>query len=98
MRSTAHSVSEAGFRRDDHHLVADRLDDRRLGRHRRLDRFDEVLDHVERLQVALLLGVAGEAGEVDEAERHRDVVHMRPAAPSSLSMWPTTSCSRKKRR
>ena len=60
---------------------------------------DEVLDHVERLDVALLLGVAGEAGEVDEAEGDRDLV--RPASrrsPSSLSMWPTTSCSRKKRR
>ena len=63
----------ARVRRDDHHLVADRLHDRRLGRQRRLDRFDEVLDHVERLQVTLLLGVAGEAGEVDEAERHRDL-------------------------
>ena len=84
--------------RDDHHLVADRLHDRRLRRQRRLDRLDEVLDHVERLEVALLLGVAGEAGEVDEAEGDRDLAEVGVAvAPSSLSMWPTTSCSRKKR-
>ena len=71
-KPTAHSVSVAGLRRDDHHLVADRLHDRRLGGQRRLDRVDEALDHVERLLVALLLGVAGEPGQVDEAERHRD--------------------------
>ncbi len=65
-----------GLRGDDHHLVADRLHDRRLGRQRRLHRLDEVLDHVQRLEVALLLGVAGEAGEVDEAERHRDLAEV----------------------
>ena len=67
----------AGVGRDDHHLVADRLHDRRLGGQRRLDRVDEVLDDVERLEVALFLGVAGEPGEVDEAEGDRDVVDLR---------------------
>jgi hypothetical protein len=63
----------AGVGGDDHHLVADRLHDRRLARQRGLDPGDEALDHVERLDVALLLGVAGEAGEVDEAERDVDL-------------------------
>ena len=70
--------------RDDHHLVADRLHDQRLGRQRRLDRLDEALDQVERLLVALLLGVAGEAGQVDEAERHLHPAHLPHAAEVGL--------------
>ncbi len=58
------------LRRDDHHLVADRLHDERLGRQRGLHRVDESLDQVEGLLVALLLRVAGESGEVHEAEGH----------------------------
>ena len=67
--------------RDDHHLVADRLHDRRLRRQRRLDRLDEALDQVQRLQVTLLLGVAGEAGDVDEAEGDRDLTEVGRLRP-----------------
>ena len=75
-KPTAHSVSEAASGETTitsspivFTIVASR-------RQRRLDRLDEVLDHVERLHVPLLLGVAGEAGEVDEAEGDRDLAEL----------------------
>ncbi len=70
--------------RHDHHLVADRLHDQRLRGERRLDRLDEPLDQVERLLVALLLGVADEPGQVDEAEGHLHAAHLPHAAEVDL--------------
>ena len=77
-------MSDDRIRGDDHHLVADGLDDHGLRRQRRLHRLHEALDEVERLLVALLLRVAGEAREVDEAERHLDPAEL--ARPRELGL------------
>src|SRR5215207_2125252 len=73
-----------GVRGDDHHLVADRLDDERLGWKRRLNSLDESLHEVERLLIPLLLRVTGEPGQVDEAERHLDPAQL--ALPRELGL------------
>ena len=54
---------------DDHHLVADRLDDARVVGERVLDRLDEALDEVDRLLLPRLLGQPRVAGEVGEGDR-----------------------------
>ena len=58
------------IRRDDHHLVPDRLHDGCLGGQGRLDGLQEPLYEIEGLFVPLLLGIASEPGQVHEAERH----------------------------
>ena len=54
---------------DDHHLVADRLDDPGVVGERVGDGVDEALDVRERLLLARLLGEARVAGEVGEGDR-----------------------------
>ena len=63
---------------DDHHLVADRLDDARLVGQRELDLLDEPLDGAHRLLVAELLGQARVARQVGERDRHAQPAEIQP--------------------
>ena len=86
----------AGVGADDHHLVADRLDDPRVVGQRALDLLDEALDGADGLLVALLLGQPRVAGEVGEGDRDAQAPEVeRSPSPRSASMWPMTSCSTK---
>ena len=59
-----------GVRAHDHHLVTDRLDHARVVGQRDLDRLDEPLHRIHRLQLALLLGQPRVAGQIGERDGH----------------------------
>ncbi len=75
-----------GVGADDHHLVADRLDDARVVGQRVLHRLDEALDDVDRLLLPRLLGQARVAGEVGEGDRHPHAPEVEVAAGLDLEL------------
>ena len=95
-KPTAQSVERGRVRADDHHLVADRLDDARVVGQRVLDRLDEALDrgHAPPPRPAPRSCACSRRGRRRRSPRAGGP---RSSASSSrsASMWPMTSCSTK---
>ena len=71
---------------DDHHLVADRLDDAGVVGQRVGDRLDEALDDVDRLVLPRLLGQARVAREVGEGDRHAQAAEVEVGVRVDLEL------------